>query len=300
MDILIDYLRFTSKIHNLADILELLGLEKVEWIEGKSRDGWLYHGYFSGMHIYHGGREDVGVELSGVGCRTLESCWAKQFDWFKLIAYLIEHNGDMNVSRLDVACDDREILSLKKITEYTRDRKYISRARRRVWMSGDEEEVIFGSTQSATRLRIYNKALERGVEGPWTRVEFQLRDEAADSFMINLLAYKDIGRTFSGVLLNYLRYTTKAPDPLNHHNRIRTVRWWDEFLGTSEKIRNVTVGGLEYNFSDLESFIKKQCLSSLKAYVELNGGSVDPLIKLISDAKMNRRQEELVKSLQIL
>lgn len=299
MDILIDYLRFTSKIHSLASIIDQLGLDKVEWMEGKSRDGWLYHGYFSGMHVYHGGRDDIGVELSGVGCRTLESYWNKQFDWFKLIAYLIENKEQMNVSRLDVACDDREILNIRKITDYTRDRKYISKARRCVWMSGDEEEVIFGSTQSSTRLRIYNKALERGVEGPWTRVEFQLRDESADSFMLNLMAYKDIGRVFSGVLLNYLRYTTKAPDPLNHHDRLRTVRWWDEFVGSSEKIRNVTVGGLEYNFSNLENFITKQCLSSLKAFVEINGGSVDPLLKMISEARMNAKQEELVKRLKI-
>lgn len=300
MDILFDYLRFTSKIHNLADLLELLGLEKVEWMEGKARDGWMYHGYFSGMHVYHGGREDVGVEFSGVGCRTLESCWDKKFDWIQLIRYLVENTGDLNVSRLDVACDDREILNLKTITAYTRDRKYISKARRCVWMSGDEEEVIFGSSQSSTRLRIYNKALERKVEGQWTRVEFQLRDEAADSFMRNLLIYKDIGKTFGGILFNYLRYTTKSPDLMNHHDRIPTVQWWQRFVGTSEKIKNVTVGGLEYNFGDLENFIRKQCLSSLKAYVEVNGGSVEPLLKLISDAKMNKRQEELVRTLSFI
>lgn len=299
MDILIDYLSFSSKIHSYPDIIDLLGLGDVVWIMGNPRHGWQEHSYFNGMHIYHGGREDIGVELSGIGCRTLESCWAKKFDWPGLLKLIMENRGDLNISRLDVACDDREYLDVKTITRYTSDRKYISKARRCVWMSGDEQEVIFGSSQSSTRLRIYNKALERGVPGKWTRVEFQLRDEAAESFIGNLILYKeDFGRTFAGILLNYLRYTTKAPDLNNHHNRLKTVKWWREFLGTSEKIKNLTIGGLEYNYSNLESFIKKQCLSSLKCFVEINGGSVDALLNMISDAKLNKRQEELIQTLR--
>lgn len=118
----------------------------------------------------------------------------------------------MNVSRLDVAGDDKsDGLNLDRITQQTRQRKYICKARRCVWMSGDEEEVIFGASSSSTRLRIYNKALERGVAGPWVRVEFQLRDEAANSFLANLLAREGrIGETYGGVLLNYLRY--QLPD----------------------------------------------------------------------------------------
>ena len=43
IEILIDCLRFTSKIHNWVDLAEMLGLQKVEWEQGKARDGWLYH-----------------------------------------------------------------------------------------------------------------------------------------------------------------------------------------------------------------------------------------------------------------
>lgn len=171
----------------------------------------MYHEFFGGMHVYHGGRDDVGIELSGSGCRTLESCNGNSFDWLGLFRYIMEQGDEMNISRLDVAGDDNDgVLTLDKITQQTRTRKYICKARRCVWMAGDEEEVIFGASSSSTRLRIYNKALERGVEGPWVRVEFQLRDEAADSFILNLLRLGEIGPTYGGVLLNYLRYVTRC------------------------------------------------------------------------------------------
>lgn len=234
MDVLIDYFKFSSKIHSLADIIELLGLESVVWQQGRARDGWTLHEYFSGMHIYHGGRDDVGVELSGAGCRMLETCNKNSFDWCGLFAYIMEYSkvGEMNVSRLDVAGDDKEgRLSLRKIIRYTSQGKYICKARRKVWIEGDEEEVIFGAPSSSTRLRIYNKALERGVDEPWVRVEFQLRDEAADSFILNLLGVGgEIGPAYSGVLLNYIRFTTRDPSVCsNNYERIPTASFWSSF-----------------------------------------------------------------------
>lgn len=301
MDILVDYLRFTSKIHSWVDLVELLGLEKVEWEAGKARDGWVNHDYFSGMHIYHGGRDDIGVEFSGAGCRTLETCNDLDFNWIGLFRYIVDQGKDMNISRLDVAGDDQSgILDLDQITRATRARKYICKARRCVWMAGDEEEVIFGSSKSATRLRIYNKALERGVDGPWVRVEFQLRDEAADSFILNLLQLGEIGRTYGGVLLNYLRFTTRDPgSSQNNYDRIPTAAWWSRFVGSAEKIKNITVGGMEYNYFNLESFIIKQCASSLRAYVAAHGGSIDTLLELISRAKLSKKHEELLKQMKV-
>lgn len=279
----------------------MLGLQKIEWEAGKARDGWMYHEFFGGMHVYHGGRDDVGIELSGSGCRTLESCNSNSFDWLGLFRYIVEQGDEMNVSRLDIAGDDKDgVLTLDKITQQTRQRKYICKARRCVWMAGDEEEVIFGASSSSTRLRIYNKALERGVEGPWVRVEFQLRDEAADSFILNLLRLGEIGPTYGGVLLNYLRYVTRCPDESqNHYDRIPTVGWWARFVGTAEKIRNITVGGLEYNYFNLESFIVRQCAGSLRAYVEANGGDVGPLLDVIAKARLSRKQEELLRQMKL-
>lgn len=245
MEVLIDYFEFTSKVHDWRDFIELLGLESVVWQQGRPYKGWTFHEYSNGMHIYHGGRDDVGVALSGAGCRMLETCNNNSFDWCGLFAFIMEHakNKHMNVARLDVAGDDKDgILSLRKIANYAEHFKYICKARHRVWMGGDEEMVVFGAKSSATRLRIYNKALERGVEGPWVRVEFQLRDDAADSFVLNLLQQGgEIGPTYSGVLLNYLRFTTRDPSGCNNnYDRIPTVSWWRSFRGNMPKAQKYT------------------------------------------------------------
>lgn len=285
----------------MLDLMELLGVQDVTWDAGKARDGWLFHEYFAGMHFYHGGREDVGVEFSGVGCRMLESCNNNSFDWISLFRYIVEQGEDMNVSRLDIAGDDHDgVLTMDKLYRHTQQRKYICKARRCVWMAGDEEEVIFGASSSSTRLRIYNKALERGVAGPWIRVEFQLRDEAADSFILNLLQIGEIGPTYGGVLLNYLRYVSRCPNETqNHYDRISTVGWWDKFVGTSQRIKNITVGGLEYNYGNLADFVEGQCAGALRAYVAFNGGSVDKLLEVISKASVSKKHKLLLQEMGV-
>lgn len=74
----------------------MLGLQKVDWEQGKARDGWLYHEFFGGIHLYHGGRDDAGVELSGAGCRMLETCNGNSFDWVALFSYIREQGDEMN------------------------------------------------------------------------------------------------------------------------------------------------------------------------------------------------------------
>lgn len=299
IDILVDYLSFSSKSHGSNQIKELLGIEEAEFVLIKGRNGWTDAIYTEGIRIFYGGtREDIGVDISGVGCRNVESYNNLSFDWPELLKYLIDDDA-MNISRLDIACDDHEeILSFEKLVKHTSERKYISKARRRVWIQGDEQEIIFGSSKSDTRLRIYNKALERGVEEHWIRAEFQFRDTAADSFIFNLMEQKnDIGRTYGGVLLNYLRYTIKAPDENNNNNRIPTTDWWDKFVGTSERIKNFTTGGIEYNYFNLEAFLVKQCASSIKTFIEANQGDMTRLFEIINKAKHSDKQKALLKNL---
>lgn len=300
MNILFDYFRATFKELEIADLIEYLGLQNLNWIEGKPRDGWQHHDYFNGIHLYSCGRDDIGIELSGVGCRTLETLNELSFDWLALFRWVVEFGDSANVSRLDIAGDEKDgILDFDTMVKYTRAGKYISKARKRIWIEGDEREIMFGASSSSTRLRIYDKALERGVDGHWIRCEFQLRDEAADSFIANLLSYGDIGLTYGGVLLNYLRYTSKAPDPTKSHNydSIRTVKWWDQFIGTAHKIKNVTVGGLEYNLQSLEDFITKQCASSIRTFLEIS--TVDRLLEIATHTQFSSKQKQLLHSLGV-
>jgi DNA relaxase NicK len=299
MDILVDYLAFSSKIHSPSDILKWLGLEEVQFIEGRPIHGWTHCNYASGIRILYGGRDDIGVEMSGTGCRFLESCNELNWDWPKFFNEVQDHDKDMNISRLDIACDEKEgILNFEKMVKHTKQGRYISKAHNKRWIDGNEQSLIFGATTSDTRLRIYNKALERGVEGHWIRAEFQFRNEAADSFLFNLRHEKEIGTTYSGVLNNYLRFTRENPDDLNYHYEDAHVcAWWRKFAGTSRKIKNIRVGGMEYNLGNVLDYVQNQCSSSLKTLMMAYEGDFTKILDMIENAKLSKKQKMLLETI---
>ncbi|MEA4830562.1 MAG: hypothetical protein VB121_11340, partial [Enterococcus thailandicus] len=99
---------------------------------------------------------------------------------------------------------------------------------------------------------------------------------------------------------NYLRYTVSNPaNSNNNYDEIETVCWWSKFVSTSQKIKNFKVGRLEYNYFNLESYLVKQVSSSLKAYIEANNGSIDELMKIIHDAKLSKKQKEMLCQLRV-
>ena len=299
MQTLIDYISFSDTSDYLDFWCEFFRFPLSESLAGHARYGWSEHRYFNGIHIHSGGREDCFFEFSGVGCRTLESLFHNEFDWLDFLNYIADKGpfSTLHVSRLDIASDDTEgILSFPKLYRFTRQHKYISRSRRVFWSDGCEQQIVFGAPQSNTRLRIYNKALERGLSDEhWIRAEFQLRNDAAYSFLQNLKLTQHIGKCYSGVMLNYLRYTVAAPDSNNNNNRIDTVSWWSDFLGECSRLKNIYVGGLEYNRQSLNDYIRKQCSSSLKLWLELNGGDLTELARIAYDANLNPKQLDLLR-----
>lgn len=206
MQILVDFLTFSDRSERFDFWLDFFEFNLDEFEDIAPARGWFYHKYFGGIHVYYGGREDIGFEFSGRGCRSLESLHKLSFDWLNFFRLLFDMN--IHISRLDIACDETEgILNFDKLVMATAAHKYVSRARRRVYSQGDERNIIFGSPQSDTRLRIYDKALERSnalhdgsiSDEHWIRVEMQMRNEAAMSFVRNLVTGGyDIGACFLG------------------------------------------------------------------------------------------------------
>lgn len=134
-----------------------------------------YFGYekclkFSGIAVHFnldtkGERESIDkvcLDLSGQGCRTVESL-VHDFDWkYFILGFMIDES--FRVSRIDIACDDKDgILNMKQLFDYVRRNQYICKAQYFIYQQGSEETLYFGSPKSERRLRIYNKALERGV-----------------------------------------------------------------------------------------------------------------------------------------
>lgn len=299
MTVLVDYLTISLKAFTFDELIKIMHINKEDLQEIKT--------YFAfagmekcfylpkGIKIHTG--EYIILELSGQGCRLLESIFGCNINWLEFIGNFMSREGS-NISRLDIAADDKDgLLSMQTMRRYVEERKYISKAKRVLLMTGAEESIIFGSSTSDRRLRIYNKALERKKEGHWIRCEMQLRNDAAMSFFMRLFECGDIGNTYSGMLLDYLRFVSKENlvDDKNQQ-RLQTVRWWTKFLGTTQKIKGFYIGGLEYNKKGLYNYLSKQCASSIKTYMSLNNGDLDALYELFSSSELNKEQQFLIKA----
>ncbi len=301
---------FESVRYSGANILEkacgILGLRLAD-VNFLERRGWYGYemGYVcGGIRICYGGCDTVMVDLSGEGCRLVESL-AVNHDWLRVIQR-VQSFSRRNFSRLDIACDTFGTLKMSQIFKYVEEFRYISRWKMlpRI-VKGREETVDFGSPKSRTMLRIYNKSLERrckvddSVEVPedWVRCELQLRNDAVDSFLREWVACQDVSKVYFGIMANQLRFVKSREKNLA---RSVTVAWWRRFLDNSAPIRLLYNGGLAYNLQSLEKYLYGQAGSSMKAWLVLSDWDVDTMLDMVARRKVNDRQQALISVMSTL
>jgi DNA relaxase NicK len=300
MEILVDYLTFTSKIDRPASLVELLGLKECAFVYKGGHYGYSHSMAYEGIKIYYddkdGSRDDVCVEMSGKGCRTVELISGYTFDWlglFKSIKPCLV-SKEMHVSRLDVSCDvkDKKYFDFDKLYKYVREDRYICKGKQKRGMEWAERNIMLGSPKSDRRLRIYDKALEQGLKDvDWIRLEFQLRNETALSFILNWLNTDDIGDCYCGVMRDYLMFTKEKVDKENNHqNRATPARWWVSFLNEASKLKQIYLPKQEYTIFSAESYFERNCASTLKLLVEAYKGDISKIQDYINKAVLSKKQ----------
>ena len=315
--ILVDYFCFTVSLSEFCDhdaehydgrnlpgrIERKFLLQGLQFQQRKGMYGYSYSAWYDGIVYAWGGADTVYIQMSGTGCRTWETTHPG-LAWEKWIRYLQSSYASLHVSRLDIACDTFGQLKLKTIQAYTRNGKYISRWKTFLIQEGSAEmAVIWGSSKSDFRLRIYDKTLERIVKAgvdedtvpkDWVRCEFQLRNDAAASFIRSWQSTDSIGMTFMGIMKNQLLYVSQYDG--KNRNRATVAPWWDRLLGDAEKLRMAYDAGKDYNFDSLKHYIFHQAGSSIKAYLTIMDGDFTALLKGVNMSALNDRQTELVRS----
>lgn len=291
IDILIDYLTFSITGISLKRIIKLFLLDKFTFVEGNSKlRFYKYTMYALGCLVSYGGYNErefgsICVSFSGTGCRALESFNTKddeKFDWYKYLHLLYKHSNRCHVSRLDIACDEKEgILKFPTLVKSSVNHHYVTNFSLPLVSILKEEQIYWGATSSRFRIRIYNKALERHVDGHWMRCELQCRNESCFSFMRAWFECGSLGQAYSGILLNSVRYTTKQ-NISNNMGRLKTSRWWTKFLETSNRIQMTYPYGLEYNLEKNESYIFGQAGISIALWLNANNGDIEKLAHQIS------------------
>lgn len=301
--ILVDWLTFSTKIWSIDHIKSLLGLVDVPWEAAQyGRYGYKYRDVFNGVSILSGGREnedgvdDMGicVEISGQGCRTLETYG--NVDWFSLFDILDCEENEFHVTRLDLAFDDHVgILDKLRLKLDTDDGNYRSKFRSWEIQYGNLGFSIYhGSRKSQVMIRIYYKAAERGLlDGThWIRVELQLRDENASGAIRAFMQHKKLGTVFSGILATYLVYCEECAD--SNKSRWPVADYWAQLIQGVDQIHIAATPGVDYNIFHLQSFLVNTAGGALYTWVEIFG--VNALYPLIGSRKykLNPKHKRLL------
>lgn len=261
--IIIDWLQFTLlRDDGLQVVFKILKLNPADY-EKLDKGGLGYKDQLinNNVRIYFNGNKGMGINtsISGKGCRYMES---QGIDLWSLV-FRLARSARINITRLDLALDT-SIKLIDKIRQNIDTKKYISKSRSISYIckSGKEstrtETIYIGSRSSDLMIRIYDKAVEQGIEGiDWERWEIVLKkDKIIEAIP---LLKKDISQTFKNILYTYFRPLKKIE---SNKSRSKVESWYLKFLGKVEKI-SLYRDPMQKTIEDKWNWVEKQVAPTL-------------------------------------
>lgn len=292
LESLIDWCAFTipdKKV--LEEVLSLMGIPLPVFVQlPKGRLGYRTQKRHGHIVILSDGMPEMGihVEMSGQGCRQFDASSGR---WRDLISKV--HGVGGHFARLDVAIDDRHgYFLLTEAKEKLLRREVRTRFRSGREMTGvrfsdktgnDGCTLYFGTSKSDLKIRIYDKAAEQRIDGPWIRTEIECHRKHANNLAHHISAGKDQCFIVAGILKNYVAFVEPSDD-LNK-SRWKISPWWENFLGTVEKLSLASKRNVEINVQDIEAFLNRQAAPYIALLVKANGGDLSCVDKLIDNGE---------------
>lgn len=288
---LIDWFSFRCESMTYRQMQQYLGLLDADWQLGSGFYGFGNRYWCGGISIHYGSESCTGVlvEMSGAGCRTYETQVLRRCPdltapdiWREFFTDVLS-NDSFVVTRLDVAFDDHSgVLPMERLIYDFRHENFCTKFKSgrgsrscKIEMSPKDQEatIYFGSPQSETRFRIYDKSAERGYDASvhWVRFEIQLRRDNAFRF-IQLLVDSDydLPGLFVSIVQNYLRFVTPCKTDSNKR-RWKSRRYWSAFVGDAAPVSLWVPQTVEYNKKKCEDYVFGMAGNSVHALIELDG-----------------------------
>lgn len=275
--ILFDWFSCTFKKLDVFTLIEILGLDKKFFSEAAGARGYIKRLYFQGISIHYGSKSDyiTWLEMSGEGCRAFETFGGA--DWFSLFSYVLDNPDIAHITRLDVAYDDwiglLDIFKMHREAAADHVRMKFSDGWVERAFRSDDITLYFGSKKSEVLFRVYNKKAERGRDDVdhWIRFEIQLRNDRAYQFLRQYFESNyDIGRTFAGVVGNYLNFVKPSPTESNKA-RWSVQKWWSKFLGNAAAISIYSEKDIDYNIFRLSNYVFENAGNAVATAIEYYG-----------------------------
>lgn len=320
----VDWLAVTfSSAQNVVEICSLLKMKISDFdYRDFARNGYAESYNFNNEITISFGHSpkspDIGIhmEITGQGCRYLESFWRDGYNWTDYFN-LLKMYGYMNITRLDVAIDDfKGFLSIPTMYKKIRKLEFSSSAGLRSWRhfeSGEiDKEELTGETlylgKGDVTFRFYDKKGEREAKGVslnenitfWNRYEIQLRHERADVLadVISSGGFT-IGEVVKSVMSNYLSFKVANPNE-KKKSRWKNTRWWDSFLNGVEPLKLTKVHP-ERTFYKTRQWLIDQTSSSLAMLFEGYDNDMGIIHSLLAYGRlnMNKNHEKMLEDFRV-
>ena len=270
---------------------------------------------FSDIFVCSEGREDnnfhnmgVCVSMSGNGCRTFETMSKLSLDLedkqgtpsvaFPALFQLLASDADANVSRIDIACDDRAgHLDMDAVLTKTQTNEVNSRMTARstvISFDGKERSgatAYLGAASSAFRVRIYDKALEQGEPGHWIRVELVMRGKNSNAFVEQMTHSENVGKLAAQVINDKFSFIDRDDSNIT---RCTVCRWWQDFVGELESVRLVAREVIQHTVEQIGNWVEAQVGPSLAILFQTMGWPYIFEIAKDSAARLSDKQISLV------
>ena len=289
----IDWLEFTCPVEKFDTLFQWcsrFGLEKCDHGMMGYDSSAIFAG--SGRLLWCANEERAqtqGVHVS-MPSKCLDYLLVFDYNSTRLLSTAFLFGG--TVTRLDIAYDDKPevgqvgLLDLGVIRAAIDADEYVARFRivseTRTIKGGRGATLYFGSGQSDTRLRIYDKAAEQSLafDVHWLRVEIQLRRERAHALFL-LLCGEDCVEDFDlgAVLLAVLDFKQPSDDP--NKSRWVTAGWWSAFVQSASKIRLSKGRVIEESVEHSLLWLKSQVAPTLAFLTSVYQGDTDYLTGLM-------------------
>ncbi|EEE9947966.1 replication initiation protein [Salmonella enterica subsp. enterica serovar Uzaramo] len=220
--------------------------------------------------FYVGGNEGtVFIQINGHGCQHVFSGTSPEHlhKWFT-------HLGIIKLQRLDLCVDDfDDVFTVQHAhSDFKNDAFYRGRGIRsgkHTITYGDIEMLTVGSRKSLFFWRIYNKALQLGLDLIWNRSEIEIKEVTVDILL-------DIPGFFTG-LCDYAAQLNPA--------KPRTINPFNPSLADKRKAM--------HSFDSSVKWLRNQGSKKLAAVLHVLGGDIEAFIKTV--IKEEHLQDENIR-----
>ena len=141
------------------------------------------------------------------------------------------------------------------------------------------------------RVRIYDKALEQGVEGHWVRVELVMRGKNSKSFVDHMTRTDNVGKLAAQVMNDKLSFIERDDSNIT---RCSVCSWWQNFVEELESVRLVAREVIQHRVEQIDNWIEYQVGPSLAILFRTMGWPHIFELAIEAGRRLSDKQQSLI------